>query len=126
MGHEAIFLKYFKDVSRDFDEFRVNDIYLLLSIPFNIRALLSRFLPVATQTRGHVAGPPPPSPLRYMPSFFLSREELSIFVPRRLASNCAYPRSKVLSVIDAFFFLNFAHKNVKSHHGGNRTQVPNR
>ena len=51
-----------------------------------ILALLSRSLPVVTQIRGDIAGPPPPSPLRYVPSF-LSREELSIFFPRRLASN---------------------------------------
>ena len=42
-------------------------------------------LPVVTQIRGHIAGPPPslpPSPQRYVPSF-LSRNELSIFFPRR-------------------------------------------
>ena len=57
-----------------------------LCIPFIILALISRSLPVATQIRGHIAGPNPPSPLWYMPSF-LSREEFSIFCPRRLASN---------------------------------------
>ena len=34
---------------------------------------------------------PPPSPLRWTPSF-LSREELSTFCPRRLAPNRAYTR----------------------------------
>ena len=47
--------------------------------------------PIVTQIRGHIVGPPPPSPLRYVPSF-LSREDFSIFCPRRLASNCNYPR----------------------------------
>ena len=44
-----------------------------------------------TQIRGHIAGSPPPSPLRHLPSF-LSREEFSIFFPRRFASICTYPR----------------------------------
>ena len=43
-----------------------------------------------TQIRGHIAGPPAPSALRYMPKI-LSRES-SIFFPRRFASNCTYPR----------------------------------
>ena len=38
---------------------------------------------------------------------FLSREESSFFFPRRLASNCAYPR-KALSAVDPFFI--FANK----------------
>ena len=49
-------------------------------IPFIILALLSPSLPVVTQIRGHIAGPPPPSPLRYVPSF-LSREEFIVFFP---------------------------------------------
>ena len=61
------------------------------SIPFISLALLSRSLPAVTQIRGHIAGPRPPSPRRYAPSF-LSREVFSILFPRRLASNCAYPR----------------------------------
>ena len=39
------------------------------SPPFIILALLSPSLPVVTQTRGDIAGPPLPSPLRYVPSF---------------------------------------------------------
>ena len=58
-------------------------------IPFVILAPLSRSLPAVTQIRGHIASPPP-SPLRHVPSF-LSREEVGIFFPRRLASNCTYP-----------------------------------
>ena len=61
-------------------------------VPFVILALLSSpSLPVVVQIRGRIAGPPPPSLLRYVPSV-LSREYCSIFFPRRLASNCAYPR----------------------------------
>ena len=49
-------------------------IYIFFSfIPLIILVLLSRSLPVATQIRGHIAGPPPPSQLRYVPSF-LARE----------------------------------------------------
>ena len=58
--------------------------------PFIIIALLSRSLPVVAQIRGHIAGPPPPSPL--IRAFILSGEEFSIFFPRRLASKCAYAR----------------------------------
>ena len=54
--------------------------------------------------------------------FFSSREELSIFFPRRLAWNCAYPCCWALSAVDPLFCI-FANK-VKSHHGGNRTQGP--
>ena len=57
------------------------------SILFVFLALLSCSLPVVAQVRGHIAGPSPPCPLRYVPSF-LSREELGIFFPRRVASNC--------------------------------------
>ena len=72
---------------------------------------LSRSLPVVTQIRGHIAGLPPPSPLRHVPSY-LSREEVSIFFPRRLASNCTYPRCWALSAVDPFFV--FALLQIKS------------
>ena len=70
------------------------------------RKLLSRSLPVVTQIRGRIVGAPPPSPLRYVPSF-LSREEFNIFFPRRLASNCTYPRCYVgaLSSWSLFVFV---------------------
>ena len=35
---------------------------------------------------------------------FLSREDFSSFFPRRLASNCAFPR-KALSAVDPFFIF---------------------
>ena len=88
-------------------------------IPSIVLALLSRSLPVAAQVRGHIAGPPPRSPLRYVPSF-LSREDLSIFSPRRLASNCtpthAARRSQRL-ILFIFYFCVFANSSVKSLHG---------
>ncbi|CAM9125254.1 unnamed protein product, partial [Laminaria digitata] len=52
----------------------------------------SRSLPFGIQIRGHIAGTPPPSPLRCMYLLFLSREEFSIFSPLRLAPNCAHTR----------------------------------
>ena len=55
-----------------------------------ILELLSRYFPVVTQIRGHIAGPPPPFSLRHVLSF--SSREVSIFFPRRLVSNCTYPR----------------------------------
>ena len=76
-------------------------------IPCIILAVLSLSLSVVvTKIRGHIAGPPPPFPLRHVPSF-LSREEFSIFFPRRLASNCTYPRCLALSTVDPFFLLHF-------------------
>ena len=52
-----------------------------------------------------------------MPSF-LSREDFSLFFPRRLASNCAYPRCQELLTIESFFI--FANKvNVRPTWGSN-------
>ena len=42
-------------------------------IPFVSPAVLSRFFPVISQIQGHIAGSPPPSPLRYVLSFFIAR-----------------------------------------------------
>ena len=92
-------------------------------IPFIILALLSPSLPVAAQIRGHIAGPTPPSPPRYVPSFF-SPDEFSILFPRRLASNRTYPRCQTrsaISLVIPFFDCIFGNK-VKSHRGGNRTR----
>ena len=61
----------------------------VLSSPF---CSLSLLLIVVTQIRGHIAGPsPPPTHYASCPAF-LSREAFSSFFPRRLESNCAYPR----------------------------------
>ena len=38
-----------------------------------ILALLSHSLPAVPQIRGHIAGPPPPSPLRYRALIFIAR-----------------------------------------------------
>ena len=52
---------------------------------------------------------------------FLSRENLSTFFPpRRLASNCAYPRQALLAVVPFIFLQVYS----KSQHGGIRTQKP--
>ena len=75
----------------------------LLSSPFCPLSLL-----VVTQIRGHTAGSSPPLPTHYGSCLaFLSREDFSSFFPRRLASNCAYPR-QALSAVDPFFsFFSF-------------------
>ena len=51
--------------------------FFFFLIPFVILALLSLSLPVVSQIRGHLAGPPP----WYVPSF-LSRERFSSIFPR--------------------------------------------
>ena len=55
-------------------------------------AFYSLSLLVVTQIRGHIAGSSPPLPTTVRALHFLSREDFSSFFPRRLASNCAYPR----------------------------------
>ena len=50
-------------------------------IPFIILALLSRSLPVVTQIRGHIPGPPPPSPLRYNNAFVFIARRILHFLP---------------------------------------------
>ena len=53
-------------------------------------------LPEVTQIRRQIAGPPPPSPLRYV-LLFCSREDFSILIPRRLASNCCQTTNPKIS-----------------------------
>ena len=48
--------------------------------------------------RGHIAGPPPPPPRCGTRLHFSSREELSIFFPRRLASSCIHDPGHVLVI----------------------------
>ena len=57
-----------------------------------IFALLFSLPLVVTQIRGHIAGSSPPLPTTVRALHFLSRFYFSSFFPRRLASNCAYPR----------------------------------
>ena len=87
-------------------------------IPFIIFALLvpapSLFV---TQIRRHISGTPPPSPLRYVPTF-LSREGFSTFFPRPLASNCAYTLTRA---INRRFLQSIWYTRKKSH-GGARTR----
>ena len=66
---------------------------LFFSIPFILSSpFCSLSLPVVTQIRGHIAGSSPPLPTTVRALHFLSQENFSCFFPRRLASNCAYPR----------------------------------
>ena len=53
---------------------------------------------------------------------FISRGESSIFFPRRLASNCTYPRCLALSAVIPFFFAFLQIRSNKSHRGGCRSQ----
>ena len=55
----------------------------------------SSSLPFVTQVQGHIAGASPPFPptVRRLPFiFFFHGKSSSLFFPRRLTSNCAYPR----------------------------------
>ena len=63
-----------------------------ITIPEVRPSFLSLLLIVAAQIRGHIAGssPPLPTTVRALHIIFPPREVLSS--PRRLASNCAYPR----------------------------------
>ena len=77
-------------------------------IPFIIPAPLSRSLPVVTQIRGHKAGPPPPSPLLHVPSFFHREENpasSSLVDSRRIFPTHAARRSQQLI---PFYFRIFA------------------
>ena len=64
--------------------------FFLPGTRFIIFALLSLSLPlIVTQIQGHVAGPPPPSPLRYNNAFILIGRRIELFFsPRQLAYNC--------------------------------------
>ena len=74
-------------------------------IPFIMYAhLVSLSFQLVSQIRGYIAGSYTPFPLRYVPSFLL-RKHFSLFLPRGLASNCAYRRCKALSTIESFLIL---------------------
>ena len=60
--------------------------------------ILSRSLPVVTQIRGHITGPPPPSPLRYARSLFIARITQH-FLPSSTRSR------RIMCVCVFFFFL---------------------
>ena len=71
--------------------------------PFYLRTFpLSFSLPRRNSDPGSLSWLFPP-PLRYTPSVF-SREDSNYF-PRRLASNCAYPRCYALSAVDSYEFF---------------------
>ena len=68
---------------------------------YHLRPSYLPVLAVPTQIRGSF----PPSPLRFVSSICIARRlRFSPFLPRRLASNCAYPRS-ALSAVDPFVFF---------------------
>ena len=73
---------------------RVVFFFCFFSIPFIIFALLFSLPPtvVVTQIRGNIEGSHLPLPTTVRALHFLSREDFSSFFPRRLESNCAYPR----------------------------------
>ena len=86
--------------------------FIFFFIPFIILALLSRSLPVVAPIRGHIVGPPLPSPPRYNNAFIFIARRIQYFLPsstrvdsRRLASNCAYPRCETPSAVDPFFYF---------------------
>ena len=65
------------------------------------------------------SSPPLPTTVRALRSY---REKVSAaFFPRRLSSNCAYPRYALSAVHPSFFVFGI---NSKSHHGGIRTHGP--
>ena len=76
--------------------------FFYFSISFIILALLSRSLPVVAQIRGHITGPPPPSPPRCLPSF-LSREQSIFFHPSSTRVELFLPT--LLSALSSFFFF---------------------
>ena len=55
---------------------------------------------------------------------FLSRQDFTPCFSRRFASNCAYPRHRLLSADVFRFFLLAQKKHQKSRHGGIRTPEP--
>ena len=74
---------------------------LVPSITFALSLLLAPSLLIeVTQTWGHIAGPPPPSPLRYAPSFFFAtrlQHFLSLVHSRRIALTHTMKRSRQLA-----------------------------
>ena len=92
--------------------------FFFFSIPFIIFALLFS-LPLINRNSdpgSHSRLFPPPT--HYGSCFaFLSREDFSSFLPRRIPSNCAYPRYALPAVVPFIFFQIIP----KSHHGGSRT-----
>ena len=77
----------------------------VLAHPFNYHRTFSLFCPCLdlTQIRGHLAGFPPSPPhyiVRYAPSF-VSRQDSSPYFPRRLASNCAATKMRLMT----FFYF---------------------
>ena len=86
-------------------------VHFFFSIPFIILALLSPSLPVVTQIRS-LAGPPPPSPPRYVPSFFIARRtqhflplstSIELCLPTLLGASGHFLQSRICQSKTAFF-----------------------
>ena len=91
--------------------------FFFFSIPFVIFALLFSLHPSRNSDPGSNSKLFSP-PTHYGSCLaFLSREDFSSFFPRRLASDCAYPRY-ALSVVDPFLLSQI---KSESRHGGIRT-----
>ena len=86
---------------------------------------------IITRIRGHIAGPPPPSRSRYVPSCLPGGEEFSSFFPRRLARvelDLPALLGALSAVLILFFFALFASSRwteSKFHDGGNRISRTN-
>ena len=67
-------------------------VYIFFLHPIYFLALLSLSLPVVTQIRGHIAGPPPPFPLRYNNTFVFIARMIKHFLPSttRVEITCYY------------------------------------
>ena len=74
-----------------------------------VSALLSPSLTVETQIRGHIAGAPPPPPLRYVPSF-LPREAFVISLPSSTLVKLLLARADRRSQLLILLFSMFATK----------------
>ena len=59
----------------------VSTFFFFFFIPFIFLVLLSRSLPVVAQTRGHIAGPPLASPLRYNNALIFIARRIQHFLP---------------------------------------------
>ena len=64
----------------------------LLTSPFFSLSLL-----VGTQIRGHMAGPSPPSPLRFVPCIFFIARRFQLFLPSLTPVELCLPTLRALS-----------------------------
>ena len=79
-------------------------LYFVFSIPFIAFACLS--LLVVTQIWGHIAGSPPPSPLRFVPCIFVARGRQP-FLPSSTRVELRLPTLGALSSWSFFYFCKY-------------------